>query len=422
MDAFRWNYINSIDTPFLYSKINEGIYAKKLKTTTGFTQRTAIYTGSEGIESGMFTMFTFDAVNSPFRFLKNSLKLKYFSSENHFYERLFKFKGIRIAARLAYKQYLNKRTKLKIQIETKAKEFANNAPVAHIPLTLLPEIGVSEDNHAIYLPGALKNETIFDIFANQNIKHKYLMYPVVNGKDNDVINEILREKDSDCVILLSQFSDSDYFVHQYGPKSYKRRAITGEIDRKMREIFNAYGNNCTYIIIGDHGMTDVVKEVDIPSILRPLMIKNKVRHGVDYLVFLDSTMARFRYMTEKGEQFLSDIFTIDALNKFGRFVDKKCARVNSIPFGDRKYGDLIWWADNGILLFPDYFHDKNTHNKGMHGYDSNHDDMKGFFLAFGAGIGKRRISQADLIDVCPSICKALQIRAPRQNKGACLLD
>ena len=48
LDALRHDYINSVDTPFLYSKISQGLYAKKLKSVSGFTQRTAIYTGTTG--------------------------------------------------------------------------------------------------------------------------------------------------------------------------------------------------------------------------------------------------------------------------------------------------------------------------------------------------------------------------------------
>jgi hypothetical protein len=88
---------------------------------------------------------------------------------------------------------------------------------------------------------------------------------------------------------------------------------------------------------------------------------------------------------------------------------------------DRRYGDLIWWANLGTMIFPDYFHDRYTHNKGMHGYDSDHDDMKGFFLAFGPNISTAVIEEAHLIDVCASLCATVGLKPPKSNQGKSLL-
>jgi predicted AlkP superfamily pyrophosphatase or phosphodiesterase len=139
-------------------------------------------------------------------------------------------------------------------------------------------------------------------------------------------------------------------------------------------------------------------------------------------LFLDSTMARFRWVTHHGRDFLEAVKQLPVLRNKGRYVDERMAREYSIPLRDRRYGDLIWWANNGILLFPDYFHDRYTHNKGMHGYDSNHPDMKGFLLAFGPSIAPRAFEEANLIDVCPTICAAVGLSPPAGNKGLSLLN
>jgi hypothetical protein len=75
-----------------------------------------------------------------------------------------------------------------------------------------------------------------------------------------------------------------------------------------------------------------------------------------------------------------------------------------------------------VLVFPDYFHDRHDHNKGMHGYDSGHPDMKGFFLAFGAGVTPGNREDADLTDVCPSLCRLLGVRVPRAATGRSLIN
>ena len=422
LDAFRHDYINAVDTPFLYSRIRTGVYAEKLKSAAGFTQRTAIYTGTTGMESGMFTMFTFDAENSPFRFLKDDPRLAEFSSRKQWWDNLPSWRGIRRVKNLMNRRLERDKRAFRQWIAQEGRKYADNAPVVHIPLMLLSEIGVSEDNRPVYLPGAYEQESIFDVFVGENVEYKYLMYPVVNCEDDAVLEAFLSDRDSNARILLGQFSDSDLLVHHCGPGSPKRRQVTGEIDRKLREIAAHYDDNTTWIIIGDHGMTDIVEEIDIPAILAPLEHRSRVDIGRDYLLFLDSTMARFRWATEAGKEFLAEVTRLPILLEKGRFINEQMGKEYSIPIDDRRYGDLIWWANNGVLLFPDYFHDQLTHNTGMHGYDSNHDDMKGFFLAFGPGIAPRRLEQVNLIDVCPTICASVGAPAPRNNRGVCLLS
>ncbi|KPJ58797.1 MAG: hypothetical protein AMJ42_02610 [Deltaproteobacteria bacterium DG_8] len=423
LDAFRHDYINSVDTPFLYTKTHKGIYAQKLKSVAGFTQRTAIYTGTIGAESGMFTMYTFDAENSPFRFLRDDPRFKKFSLEKHWWDEVLSSRLMeRVRNVLDHRLEQKKRTYLNC-IKKEVRNYTYHAPLAHIPLELLPEIGVSEDMRPIYLPGAFKEESIFDVFVRHNIEYEYLMYPVVDGDDSTTLEAFINKKDSDAKIILAQFSDSDVKIHHCGPSSPTRHEVTGEIDRKLREIAKHYDDDLsTWIVIGDHGMTDVIEELDVPALLAPLEKRMKVQMGRDYVFFLDSTMARFKWITKAGRAYLSEVTQLPILREKGRFIDEQIAHEHSIPINDRRYGDLIWWAHSGILLFPDYFHDRYTHNKGMHGYDSNHDDMKGFFLAFGSGITHRRLAQISLIDVCPTLCDLLEISYPQQNMGVSIFE
>ena len=52
----------------------------------------------------------------------------------------------------------------------------------------------------------------------------------------------------------------------------------------------------------------------------------------------------------------------------------------------------------------------------MHGYDSDHNDMKGFFLAFGPNISMALIEEAHLVDVCASLCATVGVNPPKSNR------
>ena len=422
LDAFRHDYINAVDTPFLFEAAQKGVYAKKLKSTTGFTQRTAILTGSMGAESGMFTMYTFDRDGSPFRFLENSSFMNRLDRLADWVERVPSIPGVRRVKRLTREWHARRDRVYRQWIQNEAKNYANHAPPASIPLSLLPRLGVAEDNRPIHLPGALQQETIFDVFARERVEYKFLMFPAFNCEDESVLQLFLSEARSLAGVILGQFSDSDLLIHHYGPSSTKRRAVVGEIDRRLREIASCYGDNVTWVIIGDHGMTDVTEEVDIGGQVAALEKLVGAKHGTDYLLFLDSTMARFLSLTEKGQALIAGAAEAKLFQQKGKFIDAQMAERYGIPTGDRRYGDAMWWANLGTLIFPDYFHDRETHNKGMHGYDSEHDDMKGFFLAFGPGISSKVLEEAHLVDVCSSLCAAVGVRSPASNEGNCLLS
>src|SRR5581483_4634973 len=417
---FRHDYINPVDTPFLFAATHNGVYAKKLKSTTGFTQRTAVFTGSRGAASGMFTMYTFDQAGSPFRFLQGSAT-NGFPPHSAWAEKIPSIAGLRRFKRLIIQSCERREKVYREKIQHEAKKYANHAPPGFIPIALLPYIGVSEDNRPIHLPGALEQETIFDVFARAGIEYRFLMFPVFNCDDEGVLQLFLKEARSSAKIVLGQFSDSDSLVHHCGPGAMKRRSVVGEIDRRLREIASCYGDDVTWVIIGDHGMTDVVEEVDVAREVAILESKAGVRQTRDYLLFLDSTMARFRALTDRGRSFIANLAEAKSFLQKGKFIDSAMAQRYSIPVGDRRYGDAIWWANPGVLIFPDYFHDRYTHNKGMHGYDSEHDDMKGFFLALGPGLSRKVIEEAELIDVCASLCAAVGLAPPAANEGKSLL-
>jgi predicted AlkP superfamily pyrophosphatase or phosphodiesterase len=303
LDAFRGDYINPVDTPFLHAKSKEGIFASKLRSVAGFTQRTAIYSGSKGDKSGMFTMFTFDEEGSPFGFLRDDPRFARFANDSHWWDKLPKLPGFgRLKYHLRKKFRDVDRWDFIRSVDAEVKRRGAHAPLLNIPLFMLPEIGVSEDNRPIHLPGALSTETIFDVFVEERIPYDYAMFPVVVCEDDAVQQRVISQASGEAQVILGQLADSDACVHICGPSSYERRKVMGEIDRKLREIAVVYPPDTTWIVIGDHGMTDVVEEVDVSALARRHATEVGAVEGRDYLVFLDSTMARFLWKTETGRK------------------------------------------------------------------------------------------------------------------------
>lgn len=428
-DALRHDYVNEIDTPFLFSQSKKGIYVKKIESSAGFTQRTALFCGASPKTSQNFTMYTYGKEDSPFSFTRKYIYLlKIWHIIFEYFERFAYFiknKNIKIG-KIIFQIRSGFNNILKSRLQKLADKNAFNAPIGNIPLHLLHLLKLPEDQKIIYKKNGLSVESIFDVMLSEKINYKYLMYPVVNGDDESTQIELLSNLKEMYSAYFIQFSDSDGKVHECGPDGdgiNKRKAIIGEIDRKIREIYyesNKVFDEVQILVVGDHGMTNVKKTLDIGSLLKKEGKNFSVKEGVDYFSILDSTMFRLFWITEKGKKFSDHLLNNKLLNKDGKFIDSAIIKKYKLPEDLSTYGNLIWWANNGIMIFPDFFQNRDKLYKGMHGYRS-HEDSKGTLIVFGKGIPKIFKPSADLIDVCPLFCNLMNLRIPKSNDGKDIL-
>lgn len=428
-DALRHDYINEVDTPFLYTQSQAGIYVKKIKSSAGFTQRSALFCGANPKTSGNFTMYAHGEGNSPFAFTrKYRYLLKLWHNIFDFFEKFAYFiknKNEKIG-KMLFQIHSGFNNLLKSRLQNIANKNAFNAPIGNIPFHLLYLLKLPEDQKIIHKKNGLSVESIFDVMIEQKIKYKYLMYPVVNGDDESTQVNLLSNLKKNYQAYFIQFSDSDGKVHECGPDDggiNKRKAIIGEIDRKLREIFyhaNKFFDDVTILVVGDHGMTNVKKTIDMGAILRKEAKKFSIKESIDYFFILDSTMVRLFSLTKKGEKFLSTLNTNSIFLNNGQFIDSKIINKYKLPEDLSSYGNLIWWANNGVMIFPDYFQNRNKLYKGMHGY-RDHNDSKGTLVVFGNNISRFYKSSANLIDICPLFCNLMKLPIPKFNDGKKIL-
>lgn len=147
---------------------------------------------------------------------------------------------------------------------------------------------------------------------------------------------------------FSYFSELDEIGHLYGTKSPIIIKTIKKIDKKISKM-------SWDLIFSDHGMVDIEKIVSVP------IIKN---------CFIDSDMARYWGSQEELEE-----------------ISKKLPlEYGKIISWNEKYGQLIFLANTGVLIFPNFWNNKEV--KAMHGYDGKHKDMKAFYILKRKGIKK----------------------------------
>jgi len=415
-DAIRWDYLNEEDSPFLLSLAENGIYVRKIKPSLGFCERTEMFSGARPEDSGYFTALTFDKEKSDFKNISNLeldfIKfLKNFSYLiGHIHPFLYKAFNYVIIDNI----YLKKIRKI-------------GQPSYNIPLEFLKEIALTEDYVEMCNKNALSVETIFDIMIEEKKSFLYRTFASlrmdVGYSDDSRIKKLFSEAQKRSYDLyLLYFGEGDGVGHRYGPNSKERREMVKRIDRRIKNVvgfFEKKYNDVDFFIVGDHGMVQVKKYINALDKIRTTAKKYGLKLNEDYNFFLDSTLIRIWFSNNKSSAIFKEMIESDEeLSEHGSILTKEKVLEYELPSNIEYYGDLIWLANPGVVIFPDFFHGQDK-VKGMHGYDPSIDEQKGFAIVYSKEeVYKKHFKEKDLIDVCPTLCELLNIREPKDNQGA----
>ncbi|MDE0839649.1 MAG: alkaline phosphatase family protein, partial [Kiritimatiellae bacterium] len=283
LDAFRWDYMNAEDTPTLTKLAEDGAYGHKLLSSSGFTQRSSIFTGTWPETTRNFTMFIYKPESSQYRYLRFFPFLKYFE---------FRVRKLDNLIRI---------------ILTKINRYFYRGrffPPAYIPYEMLPLIGISEDNIPIFKPRAFGDiESLFDVFDRQDVKFEFLMHPLAAGNDDWVLKRLLATPLKNGVIF-AQFSDSDAGIHVAGVGSQGAKDIIRDIDNRLKQIcdeFDSRDQEYELILVGDHGMQNVQTRLDVHHHVSAALAEKGLTFSKDYLIFLSSTLTHFWWFNDDAE-------------------------------------------------------------------------------------------------------------------------
>jgi predicted AlkP superfamily pyrophosphatase or phosphodiesterase len=393
-------------------------------TPPGFTQRTTMFTGTYPDTSNAFSAFGYDPDNSPFKWVGKLGPVA----------RAYQPRKVMYPMRVAVKR-----------ISRWASGQYHTDP-AWIPGPYLPAFSVVEDHKPIFEEGAMPLTGIFDLLREQGRTFKYLAHPI-SGNDDEIHRMVLDtfRRREDHAFVFAQFSNLDEGAHHKGPlvpegyipakaqtdedRVFMAKEIR-EIDRKCREIHEALAagyDTFHFLAIGDHGMAPVMEKVNVQRMVESLPLKA----GRDYTLFLNSTIANVWFHTEKAEREIRALF---ADKPYGRIIEKEERQRRRIPL-DRRYGDLIFAADPGVLFWPDYFHVVEHDIKGMHGYlekgirwppttgqETWGAETTGVLCMDSPDAGPHQdLGLRNLVDVFPTLCRLAGVETPAHNEGSSFL-
>lgn len=408
LDAMRHDYISAKTTPFLYKCSQNGRYYRHVIPSFGFCERTEILTGLKPNESGFFTAIGYDPENSPFKSIK-SLQL-FESIENYIPRNL---QELWIKANGCFCRYYRALiSKLVMKLS------GNRMNSYHIPFSLLPYFNLTEDRINHREKGAFPSPSILELLEKRNLRYFYESFTGLNlppnGTDNDRMAMALAAAGrKEYALYLIYISLPDSYGHKYGPSSPELKNAICDMDSQLErfvQTFQRRVGECTFIFLGDHGMVPITELFDAKQIISGISKKLGLKLKNDFIYFLDSTLVRLWFFSDKAKRlFPSVLKESDEFNRYGKFIDERIASKYHIPWGDRIYGDMTWWADTGVMVYPDFFHNYGVPYKGMHGYNPELSESQGMCIVYGGNGEKKEIDAIPLTRAFDILKETLKI-------------
>ncbi len=250
-----------------------------------------------------------------------------------------------------------------------------NKTVEHygIPPILFGEFErLQVDYHKLPPVNISEPQLITQAFEKANKKINYLFVEKICPKIHEQILDMLKDSD----LLVVAVPETDHAGHVFGPLSIDYKVFLDDLDNRLSflssEILKTFPD-ISLNFFSDHGMTPVSHTFDLWGFLED----HHYKLGVDYVAFLNSTLASFWF-----EDGIKQEEIIASLKKsgVGHFLTFGERRKYHLEFSDSRYGDEIFVAEEGVEFTPNFISLMHRPNAGMHGYEPMHFSTRAFFL------------------------------------------
>lgn len=349
VDGLRHDYVNPVDAPFLYS-LSELNPCGAVQETFAFQLRPAFLAGLHPEQCGIAHLYLYDPEHSPYKNLPSNLCTR--------------------------EEICSWVRSVEHQRGHSASAFYAD-PFA-VPRQLLPYFSFSERVLTWEENALSPYSTVFDLLHGLNLEYLVIAYPSHDQRTSSILQSFENQIKPDHRFVFLHFAELDWAGHEFGPGSSQQRECLRQIDQALMQIYSVANQKFSYvnsIIFGDHGMVAVKHLINVQEILEGLNLSV----GKDYVFFLDSTQARFWFHTERARLLVES--TLGSLPG-GHFLSDEEIEHLRFRFADRRFGELIWAADAGYLIFPNFFQ-REVPPRGMHGYLPHVSDNWGWICVTG---------------------------------------
>ena len=383
LDALRHDYVGP-GCPFLESLAQSGLRGV-LTPSFGFEPDAAYLAGLHPDEADGAAQFWYDPSRSPFRFVRSWPD------------------GLDRMPRLA--QRILRRL---LRAWARRQCLAPQLSTARIPFRLLPHFALSAQV-GLDQPSFCPVKTIFDHLGQARRTWLYHGVPTRGLSAEAALQRAETDLRPPVDFAYFLIGDLDRVGHLHGPDSPERAAEMRRVDRvlqRLHTVASARFEELHFLVFGDHGMCSVANHVNVQEALDSLGCCSPG----DYLVFLDSTMARFWFFQDSARAEIQE--ALGAL-KGGHWISQDERNKYHLNFGHNRFGDAIYLADPGTLILPNY-HQDNEPARGMHGYAPDTLAQQSAFILHSPRVQTPRhlVTTQDMRRLFPTILDLLKLPVP----------
>lgn len=308
--------------------------ARALETVIGYSSSAipSLMTGELPRDHGHFSMYQRDRGDGVFRPYRRLLELVH-----------------RTRGRGKTRRFLKKRL---------SRQLTGYFELYDVPLDLLARLDLPQ-RRDLFAPGAIDgHETFIDAVAKSGLPYRIWTW---RDDETHAFDELTRDvAQGDSAFLLIYSARLDALMHRVGVTGPGVGEMLRSYEVRVREILRAGRDVDLHLhLFSDHGMTDVVgvHEVHTP------LAHTGLRVPRDYLVFTDSTMARFWFHGRDARERLRAALPDTS---WGRWLTGEEMHTYGIDFDDHRFGEAIYLLEAGHVIAPSFMGERAC--AAMHGY------------------------------------------------------
>lgn len=343
----------------------------RLGTLLGYSSTCdpSILTGKLPREHGHFSFFYYDRKGSPLRWLRH---LRWLPRQ--------------ITSRGRVRHWISR-------LVGRAHGYTGYFQLYNVPFEALAYLNYSEKRD-IYQPGGILGgqKTFLDRWRS-SIPYALSDWRLSEERNLQNLTHDLGRPSRAYLYLAAM----DAILHRDGTQAATVATKLAWYEKQLRQLLDCAARHYQEVklyIFSDHGMTDVVRCLD----LRTPLERMPLVYGQDYVAVIDSTLARFWFLKSDAEsrvrEWLSGV-------EGGHLMSEQELRHYGCDFANHFYGELWYLADPGVLFCPGHLGEKPL--AGMHGYAPEHPDSPGFFGAS----EELAATPPGLCDLYPLFCEDL---------------
>lgn len=333
VDACGWQIIK--DDPFVGQVAP---YRRRLRSVFGYSSACipSILSGRYPTEHRNWSYFVYDPANSPFQSLR---WLRCIPSA--------------ISSRRRVRNVISAWAKRKLG-------FHGYFDLYNMPFRDIASYDFTEKRSPLRPGGMNRGPNIFDFLEERRIPY-HVSVPARGEEGNlEALQRDLAQEEIDFAFLY--WPELDGLMHRVGNDSpevpRKLRDYEEKIDRLLATAREHYEDVRLYVF-SDHGMANCDVHVDLRRRIEALGL----RHGTDYAVVYDSTMARFWFFDDAARAAV--IACLESVPEGEILGDAELTDLGTY-FADGYFGQLIFLMQEGTLIVPSHMGERPI--RAMHGY------------------------------------------------------